>query len=140
MALSSGPAASGSTVSVHYTGTLDDGSEFDSLRARGPLTFTLGDGQLLPDFEQTVMGMYIGETRTIHIEPVDAYGLWDEVLVIDFPRSEAPDGLQKGDEVRMANGTPATVFEITSDVVRMDFNHRLAGEALTFEIELLTIR
>ena len=132
-------AEQGSTVSVHYTGTLDNGSEFDSSRGASPLPFTIGDGRLIPGFAQAVIGMSIGQVRTVRIEPEDAYGKRDEALIFDFPRSEAPAGLQEGARVSMADGSPATVLEITNDVVRIDFNHPLAGEALTFEIELVSI-
>jgi FKBP-type peptidyl-prolyl cis-trans isomerase 2 len=132
-------AQDGDSVEVHYTGTLDDGTEFDSSRDRGPLAFVVGSGQVIPGFDEAVRGLAAGESRTVRIEPADAYGEVDPERVREFPRSDAPDDIAVGGQVQFANGGVGTVLEITDEVVRIDANHPLAGEALTFEIELVSI-
>ena len=132
-------AADGDSVEVHYTGTLDDGSEFDSSRGRSPLAFVVGSGQVISGFDDAVRGLTVGESRTVRIEPEQAYGQPDPDLILDFPAADAPEGLAVGDRVTLSNGAPATVIEITDDVVRIDANHELAGQALTFEVELVSI-
>lgn len=132
-------ATDGDTVSVHYRGTLDDGSEFDSSEGRDPLSFVVGSGQVIAGFDDAVRGLAVGESRTVRIEPEDAYGEYTEEAVIDFPADSAPDGLQVGDPVTLGNGGRGTVLEITDEFVKIDANHPLAGEALTFEIELVSI-
>ena len=132
-------AADGDTVAVHYRGTLDDGSEFDSSEGRDPLTFVVGSGQVIAGFDDAVRGLAVGESRTVRIEPEDAYGEYTEEAVIDFPAESAPEGLEVGDGVTLGNGGRGTVLEITDEFVKIDANHPLAGEALTFEIELVAI-
>ncbi len=132
-------AGDGDTVAVHYRGTLDDGSEFDSSEDRDPLTFVVGSGQVIPGFDDAVRGLAVGESRTVRIEPEDAYGERTDEAIIEFPADSAPEGLSVGDQVTLSNGLPATVLEISDDTVTIDANHPLAGEALTFEIELVSI-
>lgn len=132
-------AGDGDTVAVNYRGTLDDGSEFDSSEGRDPLTFVVGSGQVIAGFDDAVRGLAVGESRTVRIEPEDAYGERTDEAVIEFPADSAPEGLSVGDQVTLSNGLPATVLEITEDTVLIDANHPLAGEALTFEIELVSI-
>lgn len=131
-------ASDGDTVAVHYRGTLDDGTEFDSSEGRDPLTFVVGSGQVIAGFDDAVRGLAVGESRTVRIEPEDAYGEYTEEAIIDFPAESAPEGLQVGDPVTLGNGR-GTVLEITDEFVKIDANHPLAGEALTFEIELVSI-
>ncbi len=134
----------GNTVVVHYTGTLDDGEVFDSSEGREPLEFVVGSGQLIPGFEKALMGMSPGEEKTVTLEPEDAYGPYEDDLVIDGPRSSFPVGeirvgqsytvqLAKGDEAE------ARVVSITGDRVRMDFNHPLAGKRLTFRLRVVSV-
>ena len=132
-------ASDGDTVAVHYRGTLDDGSEFDSSEGRDPLTFVVGSGQVIAGFDDAVRGLAEGESRTVRIEPEDAYGEYNEEAVIDFPADSAPEGLEVGDAVSFGNGGQGTVLEITDEFVKIDANHPLAGQALTFEIELVSI-
>ncbi|HEY5650041.1 MAG TPA: FKBP-type peptidyl-prolyl cis-trans isomerase [Acidimicrobiia bacterium] len=132
-------AADGDSVSVHYRGTLDDGTEFDSSEGRDPLTFVVGSGQVIAGFDDAVRGLAVGESRTVRIEPADAYGEYTEEAIIDFPAESAPEGLQVGDAVTLGNGGRGTVLEITDEFVKIDANHPLAGQALTFEIELVSI-
>ena len=127
-------------VSVHYVGTLDDGSPFDSSRTRGqPLTFTLGTGEVIVGFDEAVLGMAVGETITVRIPPERAYDERDEALVLEMPRSNAPSGVVAGDVLQLLNGQPATVVELRGDTIVIDANHQLAGQALTFEIELVEV-
>ena len=132
-------AADGDSVSVHYRGTLDDGTEFDSSEGRDPLTFVVGSGQVIAGFDDAVRGLAVGDSRTVRIEPEDAYGVYTEEAVIDFPADSAPEGLQVGDAVTLGNGGRGTVLEITDEFVKIDANHPLAAQALTFEIELVSI-
>jgi peptidylprolyl isomerase len=138
--------AEGDTVIVHYTGTLDDGTEFDSSRDRDPLEFTLGAGQMIPGFENAVYGMKKGQTKTVTIPPEEAYGPRDETLIMEVNRDLLPEelNLSIGSEVTitLANGnqTTAVVTEITETTVTLDMNFFLAGEALTFEITLVDIK
>ena len=128
----------GDKVSVHYTGTLDDGKQFDSSKGREPLSFTVGAGQMIAGFDAGVVGMKVGESKKIHIDAKDAYGERSDEFVVNVPASQAPQGLQVGQKVALG-GRPAVVTKITPDTVTVDANHELAGQALNFEIELVSI-
>ena len=133
-------AESGDSVSVFYHGTLDSGDVFDSSRDRGaPFSFVIGFGQVIAGFDAAVIGLRVGDVVTVTIPPLDAYGDPDPALIIDVPLDQAPAGVQVGDPVSFIGGAAGTVVEITNDIVRVDANHPLAGETLTFEIELLSI-
>ena len=135
----------GDTVRVHYTGTLDDGTPFDSSAGRDPLEFTLGEGMVIPGFEAMVAGMTPGAKRKQRIEPADAYGQRDDEQVIQMPRSELPPDAQvaMGDRVRMQDEMghvhAARITDLGLETLTLVFNHELAGQALTFEIELVEI-
>jgi len=130
----------GDLVEVHYDGTLDDSSTFDSSRERGePFSFTVGTGQVIPGFDDAVRGLAVGESRTVRILPVDAYGEWSEELVYEVPYGSSQDDVAVGDQVYLNDGRPAVVLEVKEGTVVLDTNHELAGEALTFEIEVLAI-
>ena len=131
-------AKSGDRVSVHYTGTLDDGTQFDSSIGRAPLVFTLGASQVIPGFDHAVLGLKVGESVTVHIEPKDAYGERSDALVLTVPIGEAPAGLAVGDRVS-AGGRSAVVTAVTDTSVTIDTNPELAGKALNFKIELVSI-
>jgi len=138
-------AQDGDTVHIHYTGTLDDGQVFDTSVNRDPLSFTLGAGQVIAGFEEAVRGMAAGERKTTTIPPEQAYGDRQEALTMAFPRTQLPDGLdpQVGQTLNMQTAEGQT-FQVrvtgsTDDTVQLDANHPLAGEALTFEIELVRI-
>ena len=137
-------ARHGDTVRVHYKGILDDGSEFDNSAGREPLEFRLGTGQVISGFERTVSGMTVGETRTARLNPDDAYGTHRPELVLALPREQFPDEMEpqvgqqlelEGDGGRM----PVVITDVAADTVTLDANHPLAGEALTFELELVEI-
>ena len=133
-------AKDGDTVLVHYHGTLDNGEVFDSSLQREPLTFILGSGQVIPGFDDAVRGLAINETVTVRLEPAFAYGERREDLIFELPISQAPQGLSQGENVRLANGLPATILEVSNKVALIDANHRLAGETLTFNIQLISIQ
>jgi len=136
----------GRTMVFHYTGTLADGSVFDSSRERSPTEVEMGAGQIIPGFESGVMGMEVGETRTFTIAPEDAYGAYDEDLChrVKKERLAGPEGIKVGMVYEIAV-TPncsvvGTVVEVGEEDVLIDLNHSLAGRALTFEVECLEIR
>lgn len=130
----------GDLLEVHYVGTLDDGSQFDSSRDRGtPFSFTVGIGQVIGGFDEAVRGGKVGDIRTIRIEPANAYGEWSEDNVVEVPFNPEQDDVKVGDEVFLTSGQAVIVLEITEEIVRLDANHALAGKALTFEIEILSI-
>ncbi len=131
----------GETVRVDYIGTLDDGEQFDSSFDRGDqLEFVAGTGQMIPGFDASVVGMTVGETKTVTIPAAEAYGERDEAAIVEFPIDEVPEQFRvEGTQVDLGNGLPATVVEVTDTVVRVDTNHPLAGEALTFEITVVEI-
>lgn len=130
---------SGDRVSVHYTGRLEDGTEFDTSRGGEPLTFQIGAGLIIPGFEEAVKSLEVGEKRTVTLPPEEAYGRPDPALVIDVPADRAPSGLAVGDRVALSDGTPATVVAASSETVRVDTNHPLAGSTLVFDLELIGV-
>ena len=135
----------GNTVSVHYTGTLNDGTQFDSSREREPLSFLVGDGQVIPGFESAVLGMHEGETKTITILAENAYGPKNDQAVQVVERSRFPNGFEGnvGESVTGQTGEGqafrATIVSVEENTVTLDFNHPLAGQDLTFEVELVSI-
>jgi peptidylprolyl isomerase len=133
------------TVKVHYTGRLSDGTVFDSSLSREPLAFTIGQKMVIPGFEEGIIGMTIGETRTVSIASQDAYGPYLEDLVGSIKRTQIPPNidLQVGGILQMQTpdgGTMLVVVKaLTDDAVTLDANHPLAGKDLAFEINLLEI-
>lgn len=138
-------ATSGSQVKVHYTGRLDDGSVFDSSEGREPLAFQLGKGQVVPGFEKAVTGMQIGEKKTVTFPSDEAYGPRVEQLVFTVPKENLPEGYQPAAgemmrlETRDGRQMDAMVTEATEDSVKLDGNHPLAGQDLTFDIKLVAV-
>jgi len=132
----------GDTVKVHYTGTLEDGTVFDSSEGRDPLEFTLGEGQLIPGFEKTVLGMTAGESRTVNIPAGEAYGPYRDEMVLAVPRSQFPPDMapEPGMQLQVGQdddqGMLVTITRITDEEVTLDANHPLAGKDLTFTIQL----
>ena len=134
----------GDKVKVEYTGTLDDGEIFDSSEGHEPLEFVIGSGEIIPAFEDAVLGMEVGEEKDFRIEAADAYGEHDPHLVEEVPRDQLPEGeIAPGVMLvaQLENGTeiPATIVEVADGVVKIDFNHPLAGKALNFHIKLVGI-
>ena len=138
-------AKHGDTVKVHYSGKLNDGSVFDTSHNREPLQFTIGDGQLIPGFEQTVVGMNTGESRTINIQAKDAYGLHHEEMVGVVGRDQFPPDLEVkvGQQFETRNEDGRTIIVTVTDVsesdVTLDANHPLADKDLTFDIQLVAV-
>jgi FKBP-type peptidyl-prolyl cis-trans isomerase 2 len=139
------PPQQGEKVRVHYTGTLDSGEVFDSSRDRDPLEFTVGGGQIIPGFENAVKEMEVGETRTVTLPPEDAYGPADPNLIQDVDRSLFPEdaeitpGQQFQAQQPDGNTVLLRVVEATDESVKVDANHPLAGQSLTFELELTEV-
>jgi len=134
-----------STVTVHYTGKLEDGTIFDSSlnEGREPLTATLGQGQLIPGFESGLVDMTIGESKTIEINPSEAYGEINPELVQEVEKSRVPEGVSV-DHMLQAN-TPMGVMnfrvvEVKEDTVLLDGNHPLAGKKLIFDLEVVGVQ
>ena len=137
-------AKSGDTVRIHYTGTLDDGSVFDSSEGRDPLEFALGSGQVIPGFDSGVTGMAVGDKKTINIPCAEAYGevIEEAKQVVAREHIPADIPLELGTQLQMqaANGQAmmVTVAEVTEESVTLDGNHPLAGKDLTFALELVS--
>lgn len=139
-------AKNGDNVSVHYTGTFNDGTKFDSSHDRGePISFTVGAGQMISGFDSAVNGMNVGESKTVTLSPDQAYGNSNPDAVQSVPKTEFPDGFEfiEGGVVQgqYPNGQPfrATITEVRESEATVDFNHPMAGKTLNFEIELVSI-
>ena len=138
-------AKSGDTVKVHYTGKLEDGTVFDSSEGKNPLEFTIAAGEVISGFEEAIVGMEVGETKTITVPSDKAYGPHKEDMVIVIELDKFPENIQPkvGQylEVNQTNGQKflVEVTDISEDKVTLDANHPLAGKDLTFEIQLVEI-
>ena len=136
----------GDTVSIHYTGTLSDGSTFDSSAGRDPLEFTVGAGQIIPGLDQAIPGMAVGDTKTVQVSADQAYGERDPNAQQAVPRGEIPADipLEPGTQLQMQTPTgqvvPVMVAKVTETEVTLDANHPLAGQDLTFDVELVEIK
>ena len=133
-----------STVSVNYTGRLEDGTVFDSSLnpGREPLSATLGQGALIPGFEKGLLGMSVGESKTVNIPCVEAYGDLNEQLIAEVPKDRVPEGVTEGQMLQtMTQQGPMNVVvkEVKDDVVILDANHPLAGKDLIFDLEVISI-
>ena len=135
----------GNRVRVHYTGRLDDGEVFDSSEGGTPLSFTIGNGQVIPGFENGVIGMAPGDTKTVHIPCAEAYGDRRSDGMMDVPRDEFPPDmpLEVGTSVQgqQASGQTVsfTIVAVSDEAVTLDANHPLAGKDLTFDLTLVSI-
>ena len=136
---------SGDTVKVHYHGKLTDGSTFDSSEGREPLEFEVGSGSVIPGFDEGVTGMQVGEKRTVTIPCEQAYGVKQEDMLMEFPMDRFPEEMEPevGMQLNMSNGAgqnfPVVIREVRDTTVLLDANHPLAGEDLTFDLELVEI-
>lgn len=133
------------TVTVHYTGSFDDGAVFDTTEGRAPLTYVEGNHEVVPGFEAAVAGMQPGERKKVHLEPKDAYGERSPAMVYHMPTVEIPnyDDLVVGEMIYLMNGEGyqqlARVLRVEDDgETYFDFNHPMAGCALNFELELVS--
>lgn len=135
----------GSTVSVHYTGKLTDGTIFDSSEGRDPLKFKIGEGNLIRGFETGVIGMKVDESKTVNIPAAEAYGEVREDLFFEVPKTQLPPDLKIEEGMDLISQQPdgqqviVKVKEIKDESVLIDANHKLAGKDLTFEIKVTEI-
>jgi len=138
-------AKTNDTVRVHYTGKFEDGTVFDSSVEREPLEFTIGEGRVIPGFEQAVMGMNPGESKTVQIPAEEAYGPYRDEWVLVVERNQFPEDLEPEIGQRLQLMQPSgetvlvTVTDITPTSATLDANHPLAGRTLTFDIKLVEI-
>ncbi|MEO0979570.1 MAG: peptidylprolyl isomerase [Pseudomonadota bacterium] len=139
-------AKAGDTVQLHYKGTLDDGSVFDSSEGREPLEFTVGSGQIIPGLDKAIPGMKIGDEKTVRVEAEEAYGAVNPEARQTVPRGNIPPdvplevGLQLQAQTENGQMISVTVVEFSDEEVVLDANHPLAGKALTFAITLTGIK
>ncbi len=135
----------GDTVKIHYHGKLTDGTTFDSSEGREPLEFEVGSGAVIPGFDAGVTGMGVGEKKTILIPADEAYGPKQEDMIMEFPKERFPADMvpEAGMQLNMSNGSgqnfPVVIVDVKEEVVILDANHPLAGEDLTFDLELVEI-
>ena len=135
----------GDTVFVHYTGTFDDGTEFDSSRNRAPLEFVMGAGMVIPGFEAAVAGKKAGDALSVRIPPAEAYGEHEDRLVFLMPRDGVPKNieLEKGLWLQLAmeqGDLDVVVSRVTDKEVELDGNHPLAGKTLHFDMEIVDVK
>ena len=139
-------AKAGDTVLVHYTGTLPDGTLFDSSTGRDPLQFRLGTGMVIKGFDDGVSGMAVGDKKTVQIPVDEAYGPVQDDMIFTFNRAEIPAdiplelGLQLSMHGDGGEELPVTVVALTEETLTVDGNHPLAGQDLVFELELIDIQ
>jgi peptidylprolyl isomerase len=135
----------GDTIQVHYHGTLASGETFDSSNGRAPLEFEVGSGMVIPGFDSGVLGMTVGEKKTVQIPFMEAYGPKQPEMIVEFPKTQFPPDLnpEVGMALTMNNGQgqqfQVMVVEVKEEVVVLDANHSLAGQDLTFDLELVSI-
>lgn len=133
----------GDKIKVHYTGTLDDGAVFDSSEGKQPLEFTLGNGEVIPGFEDQVREMNLNQEKTFKINPKDAYGEVDSRLIAKIPRDKFPPEVQAGGRLVLkgpeGQNIPAVVTEVKEDFVTIDLNHPLAEKELTFKVKVVSV-
>ncbi len=139
-------AEKGNTVKVYYTGTLDNGDTFDASKEGDPLTFTIGKGQLIPDFEKAVVGMKVGDSKEITIKAEDAYGKRRNEFIVTIDKKHVPQEIEPAAGMNLQLQSPegrvlnAVITAVSENHITLDANHPLAGEDLTFSIELVEIR
>ena len=135
----------GNSVKIHYTGTLKDGTVFDSSVDHDPLEFTVGSGQVIVGFEEAVLGMKSGDTKKVTIPAEKAYGQRNEEMVIVAPRDQVPQDIEPEIGQQMEMGSPSgemivvRVTDLTDEHITLDANPPLAGKDLTFDLELVEI-
>ncbi len=140
-----GQAKKGDKVTVHYTGKLEDGTVFDSSQDKQPLEFTLGEGQIIPGFEDGIVGMDVGDTKSITIPPEKAYGNNRDDLIIEVNKADIPDNIKPSIgqqlQIKQSEGDVigVTITAMTEKSVTLDANHPLAGKTLLFDVELVAV-
>lgn len=135
----------GDTVALHYKGTLNDGTVFDSSEGREPLEFRVGSGMVIKGFDDGVLGMKVGDKKSIHIVVEEAYGPSNEQMIFKFDRAGIPADipLEIGGTINMHDGqqaVPVIVREVNESYVILDANHPLADQELNFELEMVLIK
>ncbi len=139
-------AKDGDAVKVHYRGTLEDGTVFDTSRGGEPLEFTMGAGNVIAGFDKAVNGMRVGEIKTVTIPAAEAYGPYHDEMVLTVGRDELPEGLEPsiGQQLQVTHPDGGTVIVVVTEVsensITVDGNHPMAGNDLTFELELVGIK
>ena len=134
------PAKNGDKVSIHYTGKLENQEVFDTSESREPLEFTLGEKNIIRGMNDAVVGMKVGESKTITIASKDAYGPYNDKLVFEVPTKNLPPGIKAGTPLRDPQGNMVMVKEVKGDKSTLDANHILAGKNLIFDIKLVSIK
>lgn len=132
----------GSKVKVHYTGKFEDNNVFDTSTDKEPLEFTVGEGKLIPGFENGVIGLNAGEKTTIELTPEEAYGPVRGELVNEVPKENLPEGVQVGQMLQAQTEQGpinVTVTEIGETTAKVDANHPLAGKKLIFDLEVMEV-
>jgi FKBP-type peptidyl-prolyl cis-trans isomerase 2 len=132
----------GSKVKVHYTGKFEDNQVFDTSKDKEPLEFTLGEGQLIPGFENGLVGLTTGDKKTVELEPEQAYGPIRDELINDVPMDKLPEGVKQGQmlQAKTEQGEMnVVVTEIKEKTATVDANHPLAGKKLIFDLEVVEI-
>ena len=138
-------AKAGDTVKVHYTGTLDDGTIFDTSVESEPLEFTVGAGEVIPGFDEAIVDMQPGQSKTTRIPAHEAYGEYHPEMVLTVGRDQFPDHISPEIDQQLQLGNSegqtfvVTITAVTDDKVTLDGNHPLAGKDLTFELQLIEI-
>jgi peptidylprolyl isomerase len=132
-------AKDGDTVAIHYTGSLEDKTVFDTSKDRAPLEFTVGDKNLIAGMNNAVRGMKTGESKTVSIPPEEAYGPYSEKLLFEVPTKNLPQGVKAGTPLRDPQGNMVMVKEVKGEKSVLDANHILAGKTLIFDIKLVSI-
>ncbi len=134
----------GNTVNVHYTGRLTNGEVFDSSEGKEPLSFTVGSGQIIPGFENAIIGKNVGDKVTVNIPPAQAYGEVREDLLIKVPNTQLPGPVEVGMSLQAQSDNGAnvnvTVVEVNEDHAVIDGNHPFAGKELIFDIEVVNVQ
>lgn len=139
-------AKAGDTVLMHYSGSFPDGTKFDTSEGREPLEFTLGEGQIIPGLDNAVTGMSVGEEKSVTVTPDEAYGQRDPQRIQAVPRAQFPDHIpaEPGTQLQMQTPEGQTIPVVIADAneteVTLDANHPLAGQELTFDVELVEIK
>jgi len=130
----------GDTVTIHYTGTLSDGSVFDTTKDREPLEFAAGADNIIAPISNGVLGMREGERKTFNIPPEEAYGPHDPAKLVSVDASKLPEGAGVGDLLTDTENRRWRIHQIEGEQAIVDGNHPLAGQALTFDVELVSIQ
>lgn len=135
----------GDTVRIHYTGTLADGTVFDSSEGRDPLEFTVGSGQIIPGLDDAIPGMNVGEAKRVEVPMTQAYGPRQPDREIEVPLEQLPPDIPREEGITLAmrgedgQEMPVRVVDVTETHMKLDANHRLAGQDLNFDIKLVEI-